>query len=236
MITSILFDLDGTLLENDMERFMPSYLAALSRRLAPVVPGDTLVSALMAATRSMMKPHDRAKTNEEVFWADFLPRLRCSREDVLPLLDEFYHVDFATLRELTSPMPGASVTVHAAFTAGLTVAIATQPVFPLTAIEQRLQWAGVDGLPYALVTSFEIMHATKPDPAYYREVCQRIGHSPSACLMVGNDPDADIRPARAAGLHTFLLAGQGEEQDPDLHAEHRGTLHDLHQLVSSLHR
>ena len=169
MPAAILFDLDGTLLDNDMDRFMPAYLAALSRRLAPVVPSDTLISALLAATRCMMKPHDTSQTNEEVFWADFLPRLARRRDELAPLLEEFYRVDFAALRSVTTPMPGAHTAVSAAFAAGLTVGIATQPVFPLTAIEQRLQWAGVDGLPYAIVTSFETMHTTKPDPSYYRE-------------------------------------------------------------------
>ena len=111
--------------------------------------------------------------------------------------------------------------------------IATQPVFPLTAIEQRLQWAGVGGLPYALVTSFETMHTTKPDPDYYREICRRIGHEPSACLMAGNDPDADIRPAHAAGLRTFWLTGQAEPSGKAVPADHSGALSDLSALLTS---
>jgi FMN phosphatase YigB (HAD superfamily) len=123
--------------------------------------------------------------------------------------------------------------MEAAFAAGYTVAIATQPVFPLVAIQQRLEWAGVADFPYALITSYEIMHTTKPHPAFYRDVCAMIGHRPEDCLMVGNDPDSDIRPAAAAGLHTFWLADEGQPPIADLPAEHSGALRDVHRLILS---
>ena len=95
--------------------------------------------------------------------------------------------------------------MRAAFARGLAVIIATNPLFPTTAIEQRLAWAGVpvDEYPYALVTTYENMHAAKPQPAYYREILAAIDCPPDRALMVGDDWKNDIAPAAAVGLHTF---------------------------------
>lgn len=232
MINAILFDLDGTLIENDMDVFMPPYLRALAARVAVLMPAEAFLNALMAATRVMMRPHSAAQTNEEVFWADFLPRAGHSTGELQPVLDAFYRDDFGKLSRYTSPKPAARPLIESAFAAGYAVAIATQPVFPLLAVQHRLNWAGIGDFPYALVTSYENMHSTKPDPAYYREICERIGHAPATCLMAGNDPDADIRPAAAAGLSTFWLAEKGEAAIAGLLATYSGPLADLHAMIA----
>jgi FMN phosphatase YigB (HAD superfamily) len=231
MITAILFDLDGTLLENDMDVFMPPYFRSLAARVAPLVAPDAFLNALMASTRAMMRPHSAEQTNEEVFWAAFIPRVGRSAAELRPVLDAFYGDDFARLKLYTVCKPAARTLVQAAFSANQAVAIATQPVFPLAAVQHRLDWAGVADFPYALITTYENMHTSKPDPAYYREICERIGHQPETCLMAGNDPDADIRPAAAAGLHTFWVTEKGEQPIPGLPAEHSGTLAALQRLI-----
>lgn len=89
--------------------------------------------------------------------------------------------------------------------------IATNPLFPRTAIEQRLQWAGVgaDEFSYALVTTYEIMHASKQHPAYYREILGRIKREPGECLMVGDDWGWDVLPTTRLGLSAWWIAGPG---------------------------
>lgn len=231
MLTAVLFDLDGTLLDSDMDVFMPHYFRALAAKLAPIAAPQRLIDALLASTRTMMQRTDRAVTNEQAFWVDFERLLGVARPVLTPLLDEFYRQDFPRLQRYTAPKPDARPLVSAAFAAGLTVVIATQPLFPLAAIRHRLAWANVQDFPFALVTSYENMHSVKPDPAYYAEICRRIGHAPAACLMVGNDPDADIRPAATAGLHTFWLADQGQLPIADLPAGHTGTLGDALRLL-----
>jgi HAD superfamily hydrolase (TIGR01549 family) len=232
MISTILFDLDGTLLDSDMTVFIPPYFRALAVKLSPLVPREPLLNTLLASTRLVMQSKGmRQQTNHDVFWADFLARLGHSYKDLQLLIDAFYREDFDRLMHFTAPKPEARALVQAAFDLGYTVVIATQPVFPLVAIEHRLVWADVRDFPYALITSYDNMHTTKPDPAYYLEICQMIGRQPAECLMVGNDPDADIRPSAAAGMHTFWLADQGQKSIPDLPAEHMGTLSDVQRLI-----
>ena len=119
----------------------------------------------------MFVPRTGAQTNSDVFWASFLPRVNRTYDELKPLVDEFYRTDFPRLRQHMKRKPAARPLIEAAFRAGFSVAIATQPLFPLTAIRQRMQWAAVDGFPYALVTSYEIMRTTKPDPRFSTSKC-----------------------------------------------------------------
>jgi HAD superfamily hydrolase (TIGR01549 family) len=235
MISALLFDLDGTLLDSDMDVFIPPYFRALAVKLSSVVPREPLLNALLASTQMVMRSKGvRQQTNHDVFWSDFLARLGRSYKDLQLLIDAFYRDDFDRLMHFTAAKPEARPCVQAAFDLGYTVVVATQPVFPLVAIEHRLEWGDVRDFPYALITSYDNMHTTKPDPAYYREICQMIGHQPQNCLMIGNDPDADVRASAAAGMHTFWLADQGQTPIPGLPAEYTGTLNDVQSLIQAL--
>jgi HAD superfamily hydrolase (TIGR01509 family) len=46
----------------------------------------------------------------------------------------------------------------------------------------------------------------KPDPQFYVGVAHRIGLKPSQCIMIGNDYQMDIAPAKTAGMMTVWLA------------------------------
>lgn len=234
MIRAILFDLDGTLLQSDMNVFMPHYLQALTARLAHLIPPSQLSAQLMRSTRLMMANTDPTRTNQQVFDADFYLKIGHSREEVLPILEDFYTHDFARLRDLTQPKPEARAVVQAALTRGYDVAIATQPVFPLTAVRQRLEWAGVADFAYRLVTSYENMHACKPQPAFFQEVLAVLGRSPGECLFAGDSPSDDIAPATQLGLHTFWVTDAASDPaDSTVHARWRGGLGDLHRLIVS---
>ena len=205
MITAILFDLDDTLLTTNLDTFLPGYFQLLSAKLSALVPPKSLIEALMASTRLMSDPHDPALTNQQVFDADFFPRIGVAESALRPLFEEFYRDDFPRLRSLTSPRPEARAVVQAAFRCCRHVVIATQPVFPLVAIQQRMDWAGIGDLPYRLVTGYENMHTCKPMPDYYLEIASFLGCPPEECLMVGNDPTQDISPADRAGMATYWI-------------------------------
>jgi len=206
---ALLFDLDGTLISNSMETFLPPYFAALTKKLAPLVPPAPLIAQLRASTQVMMANQDPARTNAQVFADDFFPRLGLARERLLPLLDDFYAREYRALRVYVQPIAPARPLIERALARGYRVVIATAPVFPRAAIEQRLEWGNLADLPYALVTDYETMHASKPNPAYYREIAARIGCAPTECVMVGNDVEMDIVPARRVGMKTFWVTDAG---------------------------
>lgn len=62
-----------------------------------------------------------------------------------------------------------------------------------------------------LVSSFE--GVAKPDPRFYEVAVKRTGLSADRLLHVGDRPDLDLDPARAAGLDAKLLDRSGSRRD-----------------------
>ena len=88
------------------------------------------------------------------------------------------------------------------------VVIATNPLFPRTAIEQRMAWGGVgvDRFEYELVTCYENSRATKSSPAYFKDIVEFLGRQPDECLMVGDNWGWDVVCAGEAGLPSYWIA------------------------------
>ncbi len=230
-IKAILFDLDGTLLDNHMEAFLPHYFQRLAARVAHVLPPDEFMDHLMRGSEAMMANDGRA-TNEEVFAATFYPLTGHPRHELEPVFADFYANDFPALRQYTRRKPAARQVVQRAFDLGCDVVIATNPLFPAVAIEQRLEWAGVADFPYRLVTTYENSRACKPNLLYYEHIMERIGRGPEACLMVG-DEDWDMVAAHL-GCATFLVPGPATRLDPATPPPtYQGTLAGLGELLQS---
>ena len=84
--------------------------------------------------------------------------------------------------------------------------VATNPIFPRSAILHRLNWAGFpDEKPFRLVTSFEGFHFAKPNPAYYAEILAQIGCPDQPAIMVGDNLEDDLIPAAQIGIPGFLI-------------------------------
>jgi FMN phosphatase YigB (HAD superfamily) len=213
MVKALLLDLDGTLLENSMDIFVPAYLKALGAFLKDHIKPERLVAELLRATQVMAANDGGGATNEEVFAAAFYPAIGKDRASFEPVIRRFYAEEFPKLRALTRPAPEARTLVSWAFERGLQVAVATNPLFPRTAIEQRLQWAGVgvDDFPYALVTTYEIMRASKQNDAYYREILEGLGRAPEDCFMVGDDWAWDILPTTRMGMDAWWISDPAPE-------------------------
>ena len=231
-IRAILFDLDGTLLDSDMDVFLPHYFKILSARMAHLVPPDEFVSHLMQASNVMIANDGRA-TNEEVFAAAFYPLAGHSRQELEPIFMDFYANDFPALRQYTRRKPEARPVVQQAFDLGYDVAIATNPLFPATAIEQRMEWAGVADFPYRLVTTYENSRACKPNLLYFEHILETISHRADACLVVG-DEDMDMVAAHLGCTTFFILPSENGGLDPATpEPAYRGTLADLGVLLES---
>lgn len=225
MTLTLLLDLDDTLLQNSMDTFIPAYLKSLSSAMQDFSPPEQLVSVLLAATQSMFQNNDFRLTLKEAFDRDFYPALGIDPLAAAPELADFYANAFSDLATLTQPMPGARELVEEALRRGYRIAIATNPLFPRAAIEQRLAWAGlpVTKYPFALVSSYEEFHYTKPRPEYFAEVLARLGWPEGPILLVGDDPENDIAPAAALGLASYHVAAN----EPSPLATGSGDLRDL---------
>ncbi len=127
-------------------------------------------------------------------------------------IDRFYDDVFPTLGALTKPIPEAVRLVDWAFAQGYRVVIATNPFFPLKAVQHRLRWAGLppEKYPFALVTSYETFHFTKETVAYYPEVLAQLGWPDDPAVMVGDDIEREVKPTQAAGFPVFWVRKSGE--------------------------
>ena len=224
---AVLFDLDGTLLDVDIDVFMSRYFAALTEHSRPVYEGDGLVDALLGATRAMWEEHPD-RTNRDVFHEAFLDLSGIDLDEHWELFEDFYENRFEALGDGMGPKPGARRAVETSLALGLKTVVATNPMFPRTAIEKRLGWAGVRDIDYDLVTTYENMHACTPHAAYFLEIAEMLAVSPEECLMVGDDPGLDL-PASAVGMTTYYVGDA-----PDVEADMRGDLEGLSELLPTL--
>ena len=67
-ITTVLFDLDGTLLPMDQDVFVKDYFSRIAAKVAPAgYDPKQLIDTIWRGTAAMVK-NDGSKTNEEAFW------------------------------------------------------------------------------------------------------------------------------------------------------------------------
>lgn len=204
----LLIDLDNTLLENDMEVFIPAYLKSLGEHLANHISPERLIPALLDATQCMLQNNQPDRTLKQVFDAEFYEPLGLDQSAMEKPIAEFYARRFPALRSLTKQQPAALGLLQEAAERGYELVLATNPLFPRTAILQRLNWAGVslETNPFQLIPSYETFHFAKPNPAFFAEILGQLGWPQKPVLMVGDDPYNDIIPAARIGLPTFWVS------------------------------
>ena len=201
---TILFDLDGTLLPMDQDSFTKAYFDGLAKKLAPYgYEPKRLVGGVWQGTKAMVK-NDGTQTNEQVFWKEFASLFGEKVYGDISKFNEFYETDFDKLKSYCGYNEQANKTIRALKEKGYTLALASNPVFPLTAQKKRMLWAGIDPDDFALITSYENSHYCKPNPLYFKEIADKLGVKPSDCLMVGNDTTEDAA-AILMGMDFFLL-------------------------------
>jgi len=234
-IKALLFDLDDTLLINDMDAFSSVYFRALGKKLEKVCPPDLLIKSVQLGTRAMLRNDGTNGTNAEVFSACFFQRVKLAPETLMPIFDDFYEHDFDALRVITRPDPAAIQVVHRACALGYQVAIATQPLFPLVAIEARLRWAGVgpERFAYDAIATYDTFSACKPHPVYFSQLLEKIGRQPpNECLMIGDSIESDM-PASRYGIKTLLVDRGQRVSSREIACDASGTLGDLLRMMDS---
>lgn len=204
MIKNILFDLDGTLLPMDQDKFANGYFSRLVKKLAPLGydPKKT-VDGIWAGTAAMVKNNGDC-TNEQAFWNKFGEIFGEKAIKDKPVFDEYYRVEFQDVKTDCGFNTQAAGTVKKLKKDGFKLILATNPIFPAVATESRIKWAGLNKDDFELYTTYENSHYCKPNPDYYREICEKLSLNPTECLMVGNDAEEDAA-AEKLGMRVFLL-------------------------------
>lgn len=201
---NILFDLDGTLLPMNQDKFVKAYFTLLAKKLIPLgYDPKTIAESVWKSTFSMVK-NDGSKTNEQVFWEDFSKTYGEKAINDNSVFEDFYKNEFECLKDVCGFNPLVAKTVKFLKENNYKLIAATNPLFPKVATFARLRWAGVSPDDFELVTTYEDSTFCKPNPKYYNEILQKLNLNPEECLMVGNDVGEDM-VAKTLGINVFLL-------------------------------
>lgn len=221
-VQAVMFDLDGTLIDVDMQIFVPLYLRRLAGRLEPYVDPRRAVRTLRAAVMAMLGDTTGESSLEELLRAMLAEELQLAWPDYQKGLAAFCREDLPELQSMVKPHPLARDLVEACVERGWRVILATNPIFPRTVIDARLAWGGLDGLPFRPVTSYETSRHCKPHPGFFRDLLAELELPPRACLMVGNDTLHDLAAGRV-GMPTCLLTTWRIDREPVLPAIWEGS-------------
>ena len=203
-VTTVLFDLDGTLLPMDQEKFVKAYFGLLAKKLAPRgYQPEKLIQAIWSGTAAMVKNQGEG-TNEQVFWKHFCGLFGEEAMKDLPVFDDYYRHEFQQVQSSCGFAPQAKEAIEAVKEKGLQCVLATNPIFPAIATQSRIRWAGLKEENFLFYTTYENSCHCKPNPAYYADILEKLGVPAGECLMVGNDVGEDMI-AEKLGMQVFLL-------------------------------
>lgn len=234
MINTILFDLDGTLLSMDTDLFIKQYFGYVAEALKDHMSKEDVVKHFWHSTNEVIQSNDGSKTNEEVFFESFFSNVNVKKEDILPILNDFYANGFKKLSSLASSQKEMIDAIEILKDKGYKLVIATNPIFPELAIEERISWAKLNLEDFAYVTVFEKSHFTKPNINYYHEILEKINREASECLMVGNHLDEDMI-SKEIGINTYLITNHQMGDESNLkNADHKGDYQSFLEYIKSL--
>jgi len=205
MIKAVLFDLDGTLLPMDQDVFIGAYFKLLAAKLAPLgYEPEKLIDSVWKGTAAMIK-NDGSCKNEDAFWRVFTEIYGETSLKDKSIIDGFYSTEFNQVKGLCGFAKEAKEVVEFVKSLGKRAVLATNPLFPAVATENRMRWAGLEPSDFEYYTTYENACYCKPNPEYYREILDKTGLKAEECIMVGNDVTEDMVATEALGMKVFLL-------------------------------
>ena len=202
--TTILLDLDGTLLGMDEDLFIKAYFKRLCMKLASHgYEPQKLIDVIWKGTKAMAA-NDGSKRNDEVFWQVFAGEYGEAALQDYPVFEDFYLHEFDEAKNACETIPEVKPMIESLLKHGYRLALATNPIFPRIATEKRIGWAGLKPGMFEIVTTYENFRHAKPNLDYYRDIIGQLCVTPQECLMVGNDVHED-GIARQLGIDVFLF-------------------------------
>ena len=205
-IKVVLFDLDGTLLPMNQDKFIEKYFINLTEYMCKNGEHEpsSYTKAIWSGVKAMLL-NDNSITNEEAYF-ETLGKIygeECVKSEY-PKYEKFYLTKYLEGKSESWYTPNSKKLVDSLKKKGIRVALATNPVFPSSATNARMGWVDLHPEDFELVTTCDNTGYSKPNPKYYLEIAEKLKVDPRECLMVGNDVDDDM-PARQTGMEVFLL-------------------------------
>lgn len=189
MLKTVLFDLDGTLLDRDTS--LRLFLGQQHARYVAELPGlsvedFTNIIAGLDAFGHVAKP---------TVYAQFCERFGFGKSLKETLVEDFE----ASFHGLAVAFPGLHETLQELRKLGLNLGLVTNG----RSRSQRPKIEALKIAPYfTSILISEEQGLRKPDPRIFQLAMQETGSTPESTIFVGDHPEADIRGAARAGLQT----------------------------------
>lgn len=234
-ITTVLFDLDGTLIGMDQDEFIRLYFETLLDKLGELGYDKRTMLDVLERCIFATKHNDGSCTNEVRFWQTFNELTGGPNEELSSALVGFYKGEFIKVLEGScTPYPRANEVLECARRKGLRTVLATNPLFPAVATYARIRLGGIEPSDFEYVTAYENSSYCKPNPDYFRELLSKLGLTPDECVMIGNDTRDDFS-AHALGIPVFVNTdGLINRDNVDLSLHPHGGADELISYIESL--
>lgn len=235
MISTILFDLDGTLLQMDQDEFIQAYFKALSTHFAKTKYDEKLIlTGVMKGTKAMFT-NDGSLSNEDLFWNIFYSTTKISKNEIEPEFTYFYNTVFPLLKTSTTTNSKARKCIQILKQKNYKLILATNPLFPAMATKQRIEWADLNPDDFFMITTYENSSICKPNPAYFKEILTKLDLKENECFHVGNDAYED-GCIESLNIPCYLVTDNLiNKQNLDLNTFHwHGTFEEFIQVCEAL--
>ena len=232
-MTTVMFDLDGTLLPFNQNDFVKLYFGGLCKKLAPYgYDPDSVVKYVWKGTEAMVR-NDGSRVNSEAFWELFRAAFP-GKPDARQFCNEFYTNEFDAVKACMKRPPNHKPMIDKLKSAGFEVVLATNPLFPECAVETRLKWVGLSEDDFSYITHYDNSTYCKPNPKYFTELLEKLGRQTSECVMIGNSVPEDILSAKSLGIESFLVTEFMENPDNvDISQLRSGTIEEAAEFAIS---
>ena len=191
MIKNVLFDLDGTLLPMDQDKFLELYMISLYKYFPDEYKDIYEMIEIIKKGIYLMVTNNGETTNEKVFYNYFKSVKGERTDDLLSKYMEYYASDFVAAKASTSLNPLSNLIIKTLKEKGYNIILATNPLFPRIATLNRIKWAGLDPNDFTYITTYENSSYCKPNLKYYEEIISKLNLKKEECIMIGNDTSED---------------------------------------------
>lgn len=207
MLKAVFFDLDGTLLPMDEEKFIKVYFHLLYEKVKHLgYQEEELIKTIWTGTK-LMYINDGSKTNKEVFWDNFVKVYGKENLKHKEIFDDFYLNEFKNTSKICSKNLEASKIIKEAKKLVSYLILSTNPIFPEVGTLTRMSFVDLKKEDFDYITVYENSNFCKPNPNYFKMLLDKFNLKPEEVILFGNNDLEDYVCAKKAGIDCYLVSG-----------------------------
>lgn len=232
MIKTLIFDLDGTLLPMDVNKFMSLYKSSLQSHFNSFDDSQILFDKVMYTLGHMIKDQSPV-SNEDKFFRVFKTQITGNLDQYIAHFNTYYDSRFSDVKASLDISKEMIEAIEILKEKGYDLIIATNPIFPYKANLKRIEWAGLDFNDFDYISSLEKNTYCKPNISFYKQVLSSNKLKSDEVLMVGNDVQEDLSIA-SLGVSTYLIKDHIINREEKYETDYEGYYKDFLKFVISL--